>query len=306
MQKLITGMKLSRPPRREPPTHPLHRSPDRVWRFATPSAAQQRLGIWVTSTGMHRKQPPHNLVNHRVMDCYAVVLIARGSGFFESAVTGRQRVGAGALLWCLPGVWHSYTPDDSTWDERWIVFGGRLPDELTRQGCLNPAHAIDTFGNDEEICSLFDRIDKVFMKAGPLSSALAAPMVHQLILVAHGLRTGLLRMHRNVDPAVSRAIALVEREAASGISPQELARRVNVSYPTLRRNFRRQTSFSVKEYILRVQLSRAKDLLATTGMSVTEVARQCGFENALYFSRLFAQKEGVPPRVFRSRQTLRT
>jgi len=305
MQKMIKHRR-SQPPRIEAPSDALHRSPDRIWRFATPSIAQQRLGIWVSSTGVHRRQPPHNRVQRRVLDCYALVLVARGSGVFDSAATGRQRVKAGALLWCLPGLWHSYSPDEATWDERWIVFGGKLPDELTRQGCLDAHCAIDAFGADPEVLALIDRIDSVFMKAGPRSSALAAPMVHQSVLVAHGLRTGVLRMDRSLDSEVSRAVALIERDATAGLRPEDLARRVNVSYPTLRRKFRRQTSYSVKEYILRVQLSLAKDLLATTGLSVTEIARRCGFENALYFSRLFAQKEGVPPRVFRGRQTLRT
>jgi AraC family transcriptional regulator of arabinose operon len=145
-----------------------------------------------------------------------------------------------------------------------------------------------------------ERIDAIFLRAGPLAVALASPLVCELIVVSHGLRTGLLRMDRSVDPVIAKALDAIEREAVAGLEPQMLAKRLHVGYSTLRRRFKDQTSYSVKEYILRVQLRKAKELLATSALSVSEVARECGFENALYFSRLFAQREGSPPRAFRN------
>lgn len=119
-------------------------------------------------------------------------------------------------------------------------------------------------------------------------------------MVVHGLSTGFLRRGPSADAAVGEAVRLIEREATRGIGPKELAQSVHVGYSTLRRRFREQTGFSVKEYILRVQLRRAKDLLAGTRQSVDEVARACGFEDALYFSRVFRQKVGLPPTQFRA------
>ncbi len=118
-------------------------------------------------------------------------------------------------------------------------------------------------------------------------------------MVLHGLRTGLMRMDRNADPAISAALRIIEREALHGLQPETLARRVHVGYSTLRRHFKQQTGYAIKEYILGVQLRRAKELLATSLKTIGEIAQECGFENGLYFSRLFTQKEGVRPSKFR-------
>jgi AraC family transcriptional regulator of arabinose operon len=309
MQKLLKG----RIPASIPPLPPMPRqpkdsllaSPLRIWRAEVVSAAQIRVGAWVSSTGSQRHLLPHTMVKDRVMDCYAAVQVLRGSGFYESDATGRVAVGAGALLWVLPGVRQSYSPEGGDWDERWVVFGGRQIDELARQGFLKPEYAVDAFGGDPEINTLMERIDAIFLRAGPLAVALASPLVCELIVVAHGLRTGLLRMDRSVDPVIAKALEAIEREAVTGLAPRLLARRLHVGYSTLRRRFKDQTSYSIKEYILRVQLRKAKELLATSGLSVAEVARECGFENALYFSRLFAQREGTPPRAFRNQHRRR-
>jgi AraC-like DNA-binding protein len=276
-------------------------SPKRICRYDVVSAAQARIGVWISSTGSHRNLRPHSIIKDNVMDSsYAVVQVLRGNGYFESDATGRVAVGPGALLWTVPGVRHSYSPEGGDWDERWIVFGGRQVDELASQGFIGPEHAVDHFGHDPEISRLMERIDTVFLRGGPLAVALAAPLVCELIVVAHGLRTGLLRMDPSVDPVIAQALQVIEREAVSGVEPRALAKRLHVGYSTLRRRFKAHTSYSVKEYILHVQLRKAKELLVTTTMTVAEVAGECGFDNALYFSRLFAQREGSPPSVFRN------
>ena len=72
-------------------------------------------------------------------------------------------------------------------------------------------------------------------------------------------------------------------------------------YSTLRRRFKAQTGSSIKEYTLRLQIRRAKELLAGTTLAVRAVAAEIGLENPLYFSRLFAQREGISPVAFRRR-----
>jgi len=63
--------------------------------------------------------------------------------------------------------------------------------------------------------------------------------------------------------------------------------------------FRQLTGRSPQQYLIELRVSNARQLLRETNLSIGEVARRVGYEDALYFSRLFARYTGKSPRVFR-------
>lgn len=52
-------------------------------------------------------------------------------------------------------------------------------------------------------------------------------------------------------------------------------------------------------YIKTMRLQRAKDMLDTTDLTISEVAFKCGFVKASHFTRVFQQQYGLPPSLFR-------
>jgi AraC family transcriptional regulator of arabinose operon len=299
MHKMTNGS--PPPPSRTPAELALLRSPDRHEIFEVPSKSQLRQGLWVGAVGSHRALPPHSLAREVVRDRFAAVWISRltGEGMLSTALAGRHAISAPTLFWIQPGVRHTYTPVTGTWDEHWVVFGGSLAEELRRQGMIDPARGPLTLAGDEEIPALFARIAMAFRAGGPLAVPLAASLTWQLIVRAHGMATGLLGSPGRVDREIASTLALIERDFALGLSPRALARRIPMAYSTLRRRFKAQTGSSIKEYTLRVQIRRAKELLSGTALPVRAVAEEVGVVNPLYFSRLFAQREGVSPLAFR-------
>ncbi|HTG71565.1 MAG TPA: helix-turn-helix transcriptional regulator [Candidatus Udaeobacter sp.] len=53
-------------------------------------------------------------------------------------------------------------------------------------------------------------------------------------------------------------------------------------------------------YVTESRIDAAKLLLATTALSVTEIAVRCGFAQASYFIRVFRLAEGVSPKMYRT------
>ena len=53
------------------------------------------------------------------------------------------------------------------------------------------------------------------------------------------------------------------------------------------------------QYILQLRLSTAKNLLETSNKNITEIADAIGYDNPLYFSRLFTKYIGVSPKEYR-------
>ena len=104
-----------------------------------PSKSQLRHGLWADEVGSHRALPPHALAQGVVRDRFAAVWISRaGPGLFASEAAGRHAI-TGPVLFDHAQGRHTYTPVTGVWDERWVVFGGSLGEELRRQGMLDPS-----------------------------------------------------------------------------------------------------------------------------------------------------------------------
>ena len=63
--------------------------------------------------------------------------------------------------------------------------------------------------------------------------------------------------------------------------------------------FREVMGKSVTDFIASVRLQLAKELLASTDLSVREVAESVGYDDQNYFSRCFRKSEGCSPRQYR-------
>lgn len=74
-----------------------------------------------------------------------------------------------------------------------------------------------------------------------------------------------------------------------------LAERLHISEIYLRKLFRQHYNTTPKQYLLDIRISRSKQLLSDTDLSVTEIAEQCGFSSVYHFCRSFRQRVGLTP-----------
>ena len=80
----------------------------------------------------------------------------------------------------------------------------------------------------------------------------------------------------------------------------DLAQRVHLSPSHFSALFKKATGLSVMEYLQRLRLARARELLTTTDASIRQVSTQVGYVDPLYFSRVFRRANGVSASEFRS------
>jgi len=71
-----------------------------------------------------------------------------------------------------------------------------------------------------------------------------------------------------------------------------------MSRAQLYRKFKSLTDRTVNEYLISFRLHKARELLMTTGLNVSEVAYDTGFKNLSHFSRVFTEMFGKNPREF--------
>jgi transcriptional regulator GlxA family with amidase domain len=98
-----------------------------------------------------------------------------------------------------------------------------------------------------------------------------------------------------MDPRVQKTIRLMEEYLDREQSVQELARSVNLSTGRLSHLFKAATGVPPIQYLGRLRMERAKELLETTFLSVKEVKNRVGVNDDSHFVRDFKKRYGLRP-----------
>ncbi len=99
--------------------------------------------------------------------------------------------------------------------------------------------------------------------------------------------------------AVQRALEAVSMNPAKFRSAEDLARHCGISYSRLRKLFQDDQGESPTAMIWRLKTDQAVQLIRATGLTLAEVAEQCGFSNAFHLSRCVKERAGIAPRELR-------
>lgn len=94
---------------------------------------------------------------------------------------------------------------------------------------------------------------------------------------------------------VLRVLAHMEASIENPASREQLAGLAEVSPRQLERLFEKHLGRRIRETYTSIRLERARSLLRTTGLEITDVAVACGFPSSSHFSRCYKQVYGIAP-----------
>ena len=98
---------------------------------------------------------------------------------------------------------------------------------------------------------------------------------------------------------IKEAMAFIKNEYACGIGVQELAEHLNVNRSYLYTIFMNELHISPKDFLQKYRITRARELLVLTELSVESIGKSCGYGNAERFARAFKHEAGLTPTQFR-------
>lgn len=148
--------------------------------------------------------------------------------------------------------------------------------------CAN-MHKVDT--------ERFDKLMEEYEKADGIDVAIVEEMI---ATVRRSEEEGV-----DTAPIVARIKAVVDESLAEDISVSEISQRVGMSRFYMAHLFKKHTGITVTDYRNEQRLAKAKRLLISGEMKVSDIACECGFASASYFSKKFVESEGVSPIDYR-------
>ena len=208
---------------------------------------------------------------------------------------------AGTLYVTRPHVWMALRAcaDFSVWDTAYAVFHPRPHwhawlDELEFRDGLTRLQLVG-----EPKCE-FERallnVVCVYETEKSLRDEHALLALEGVLLKLHG--------HNRVDVAqdlrVRNAIAFIHAHHPSAVSLREIGRAAGLSVPHLTTLFSAAVGATPGQYLERVRLARASEMLRFSVSDIGQIARSVGYADPNYFARRFLLHYGQTPRAYRS------
>ena len=107
----------------------------------------------------------------------------------------------------------------------------------------------------------------------------------------------------DVQEQIERAAAYFNENYNTKISIDDYAESLHISTNWFIHNFKQYAGMSPAQYILSLRMVNAQSLLERTTYNIKEISEIVGYENPLYFSRVFKKEIGKSPAQYRKEMT---
>lgn len=233
-------------------------------------------------------------------NCYVIHYVISGTGYYE--VNGkRYTVHAGESFLITPFTTVYYYPDaKDRWLYAWIDFTGDKAAEFLAEMNWNPVNPVCRIQLSDKLMPLYTQLHKLDIYNGSCYNEANGLMASILGVYADAMslakRTAKSSSHQRLVTAALNLIHTNYHHADFHID--SLYSMLNVSHATLYRLFVDNMGISPQAYLQHYRIEQAKKMLMNNS-SVKNTALSCGYDNALYFSKVFKRCVGVTPSEFK-------
>ena len=271
-------------------------------RSVVETALKQELlrNLLPTDIGFYPKAKGHFMERPNGVDQSIFIYCIKGQGWCETAGI-HHKIHPGELLVIPPGTAHTYAADGNRpWTIYWAHVKGESNLLLLAEMGITKARPVLRLGEEPELLALFeellDVVEHGYASSGLLyASQILTHLIGLMIWVSHHSVIG------NPDPTqkVKQSIAFMKQHLDRPATSASFAAMANLSESHYRSLFKQQTGYSPMDYFIRLRIHKACQLLDTTNLTVKEIARLIGYQDALYFSRAFKTVIELSPAQYR-------
>ena len=109
----------------------------------------------------------------------------------------------------------------------------------------------------------------------------------------------LVQRENTEPPSIARAKRFIHDNHSDDLSLHQVAKAVNMSAFYFCKMFKKATGLNFTDYVSRVRVEKAKNLLLNRNLRVSEIAYEVGFQSLTHFNRVFKRIMGQSPTDYR-------
>ena len=194
---------------------------------------------------------------------------------------------------------YEYYGEDQT-EVYWVHFTGGNVTNILRSYGLTDDKKVFHCGSSLEYKNLFRAmINELQMCRENYAEMLEMHLRQIFIMLQRYFISAMKSDNARVVEAIDKATAYFNEHYSENISVDKYAEKNHYSVSWFIRNFRQYTGSTPMQYILSKRILNAEILLQDPTYNVTDVSRIVGYDNPLYFSRIFKKSKGLSPSEYR-------
>lgn len=182
----------------------------------------------------------------------------------------------------------------------WIHFHGEVCRKLFETLLLQNVHIIKAEQN-REVEHLISRVCQYYNLEVPNRELICSGMMQTLLaLLSNELYKGNSHTGEKGKDKISEVISRIKMVPNLNITVSECADFCKMSKVHFSRFFKQITGMPPVQFVLKIRIDRAKELLDFTDKSIAEIAEASGFPDQNYFARTFKKITGMSPTQYRN------
>lgn len=194
---------------------------------------------------------------------------------------------------------YEYYAADQT-EAYWVHFTGSNVKNILRSYGIKDTMRVFFVGASLEYERIFKKMISELQRCQPDYEEILTVLLRYLLILIHRQLTK-KRVLKNeyLDNEMDLAAQYFNDNYNTDLNIEEYAASRGMSVSWFIRNFKEYAKTTPLQYILSIRMANAQMLLETTTYTVTEIGRIVGYENPLYFSRIFHKQKGFSPSEYR-------
>jgi len=235
-----------------------------------------------------------------VRDHFLLHYISRGAG---SVRAGRRvyRLGRGDAFLYPPGVSMNYTADENDpWHYLWVGFRGIHGDDLITPLGLTPTKPVLQMAHSADIEATLHEMIATLKDRRTGSSLLVTGLLYRLLGLLEQECVNVRPVRTTAADLVSEARMFVQQNFQREIDVADVVRHIGIDRSHFSRVFRESEGMSLREFLIRTRMDRARRLVEETDLPMRAVAASVGYATYPSFERRYRSCFGCSPSETRS------
>lgn len=254
--------------------------------------------LYLCFCGVSECEPCHSF-GPAIRPNYILHYILSGKGSYQVG-EGKYMLQQGQGFLIEPDTLIFYQADaEEPWTYLWVGFAGMQAEMFLEDIGLGGSQHIFQSKYGEELRRIVSEMLKHHSGSQTNQYYLQSLLYEFFAVLTREVPMGAV-MEENLESIyVKKAVNFIRSNYSRGIGVTEIAEHTGVSRSYLYKIFQENLKVSPKEFLTRLRIMRARELLELTQLTIECVAVSCGYQDVLVFSKAFKQVVGKPPSFYR-------